>query len=251
MNVFTPNSKPSSNVRAALVAGWVVFLALAWTALKPTVFPSPVEIIGAFPGLWNEGLGQELISSFIVNVEALCLSSFIGLPLSFLSRTACIAPFTEGLSKLRFVGSAVFFLPLVFLFNTGHDVKVALLVIGELFWLVTTMSGVVRGLPESLFDDARTLRMSEWRSVWYVVVRGTVSQSFDAIRDNAAMGWSMLMFVEGVVRSEGGVGVMILNNEKHTNFAEVFAITLAIVAVGIGQDWFIGQVKRVMCPYVL
>ncbi|HVI39193.1 MAG TPA: hypothetical protein VM577_00910, partial [Anaerovoracaceae bacterium] len=103
---------------------------------------------------------------------------------------------------------------------------------------------------EYRFDDARTLRMSEWRSMWYVVVRGTISEALSCIRDNAAMGWSMLMFVEGVIRSEGGVGVMILNNEKHVNFAEVYALSLAILLVGIGQDWFIGQVKKVTCPYV-
>jgi hypothetical protein len=76
--------------------------------------------------------------------------------------------------------------------------------------------------------------------VWYVVVRGTLAQAFDAIRDNAAMGWSMLIMVEGFVRSEGGVGVMLINQEKHVNFAEVYAIAIAIVLVGIAQDYIIG-----------
>ncbi|HVI42346.1 MAG TPA: hypothetical protein VM577_16960 [Anaerovoracaceae bacterium] len=111
------------------------------------------------------------------------------------------------------------------------------------------MAGIVQNIPQYKFDDAKTLRMSERLSVWYVVIRGTVGEAIDAIRDNAAMGWSMLMFVEGVIRSEGGVGVMILNNEKHVNFAEVYALSLAILLVGIGQDYIIGQVKKVVCPY--
>lgn len=129
-------------------------------------------------------------------------------------------------------------------------VKVWLIVLGQLFYLTTTMMTVVQNIPQYKFDDAITLKMNEWFSVWYVVIRATVSETIDAIRDNAAMGWSMLMFVEGVIRSEGGVGVMILNNEKHTNFAEIYALSIAILLVGIGQDWFIGQVKKIVCPYV-
>lgn len=91
--------------------------------------------------------------------------------------------------------------------------------------------------------------MSEWQVTWYVVVRGTFHDALRAIRDNAAMGWSMLMFVEGIVRSEGGVGVMLTDNEKHTAFAEVYAVTSAIVIVGIAQDYVLGWIARNLCPY--
>ncbi|MBX4181747.1 nitrate ABC transporter permease, partial [Candidatus Parcubacteria bacterium] len=164
-------------------------------------------------------------------------------------RIPLIRPIADFLGKLRFVGPSVFFLPLLFILSGGHAVKVALLTLGMMFYLITTMAGVVLNIPEFRFDDARTLRMSEWLSIWYVVIRGTVVEAFDAIRDNAAMGWAMLMFVEGVVRSEGGVGVLILNQEKHVNFAEVYAIVLTILAVGVAQDWVIGQIKKAVCPY--
>jgi NitT/TauT family transport system permease protein len=128
-------------------------------------------------------------------------------------------------------------------------VKVCLITLGQLFYLVTTMAGIVQNIPEYRFDDARTLRMSEWKSVWFVNVRGTVPDAIGAIRDNAAIGWSMLMFVEGVIRSEGGVGVMMYNMEKHVEFASVYAIVIVILAIGILQDWILGEVRKVMCPY--
>ena len=243
----TPNSKVSST--QVVIIGWIVLLLGLWQVLKPTVFPSPLEVLLAFPGLLQDGLASELFSSFSVNMEALCLSAIIGLPLSYICRVPLASPLAQLVAKLRFVGSAVFFLPLLFLLSSGHWVKVWLLVFGQLFYLVTTMAGIVQNIPQYKFDDAKTLRMSERLSVWYVVIRGTVGEAIDAIRDNAAMGWSMLMFVEGVIRSEGGVGVMILNNEKHVNFAEVYALSLAILLVGIGQDYIIGQVKKVVCPY--
>lgn len=243
---FTPNSQP----RTILILGWGATALALWQLLKPTVFPSPFEVLAVYPGLVQDGLFQEIWSSLWVNLESLILSALIGLPLSYLSRVPIIFPIVQFVAKLRFLGSAVFFLPLLFLLSGGHAVKVWLLTLGELFYLVTTMSGVVRNIPEFKFDDARTLNMGEWLSIWYVVVRGTVSEALDAIRDNAAMGWSMLMFVEGVIRSEGGVGVMIINQEKHVNFAEVYAIVGAILIVGISQDYLIGQVKKVVCPYV-
>ena len=43
---------------------------------------------------------------------------------------------------------------------------------------------------------------------------------------------------------------MLINMEKHVEWASFFAIIIAILIVGIAQDYFIGQLKKVVCPYV-
>lgn len=247
---FTPNELVSSRIYLFIVASWIFIGLMLWGALKPDIFPSPLEVLAAFPNLWNvDGLGQELISSLIVNWEALALSAAISLPLAYLSRTPAIRPIADAVAKMRFVSPAVFYVVLLFMASSGHLLKVYMLTMGETFFLVTTMIGVVKSIPEYQWDDCRTLRMSELKATWYVAVRGTLSQAIDAIRDNEAMGWSMLMMVEGMVRSEGGVGVLILNSEKHVMFPEIYAIAIAIIVVGIAQDYLIGVVKSVVCPY--
>lgn len=248
--MITPNQLVTPKIRLYILVGWATFLILLWSILKPAVFPNPLEVIQAIPSLWSEGLGSEIWSSLSINLEALILSSLIGLPICYLSRIPILSPLSGLLANLRFVGSAVFFLPLVLILPTGHDVKLALLTLGELFYLVTTMVGVVSEIPNFRFDDTRTLRMSEWKAIWYVNIRGTFASSISAIRDNAAMGWSSLMFVEGIVRSEGGVGVMLLNQEKHLNLANVWGIILSILLVGLVQDYILTQVRKVVCPYV-
>ena len=55
------------------------------------------------------------------------------------------------------------------------------------------------------FDHARSLRFSDWRVVWEVVVLGTADKAFEILRQNAAIGWMMLTMVEGISRSEGGM----------------------------------------------
>jgi NitT/TauT family transport system permease protein len=91
--------------------------------------------------------------------------------------------------------------------------------------------------------------MSEWRVVWEVVVLGTFSQAFEAMRQNAAIGWLMLTMVEGLARGEGGVGVLLLNQNKYLNLSAVFAIQLAILVVGLLQDYAIGVLRHLVCPY--
>ena len=52
-----------------------------------------------------------------------------------------------------------------------------------------------------------------------------------------------------VLHSEGGVGAMLLNQNKHFHLSAVFAIQLTILLLGLGQDYFIGLLRNVFCPY--
>lgn len=243
---FTPNERVPLKW---VVVGWSTLALVLWQAFKPTVFPGPLDVVVTLPTLWFDGVGTEVLTSLWTNMEALCLSAIIGLPLAYLSRIPIVSPIASFVGKLRFVGSAVFYLPLLLSISDAHWVKVWLLALGQLFYLVTTMVGIVQLIPEAQFDDARTLRMSEWLSLWYVNLRGTVAEAITAVKDNAATGWAMLMFVEGIIRSEGGVGVVILNAEKHVNYDQFFAVVIVIVLVGFGQDWLLTQARKAVCPY--
>lgn len=57
------------------------------------------------------------------------------------------------------------------------------------------------------------------------------------------------MFVEGIIRSEGGVGVMMINMEKHIEWAAFFAIAIVILVVGVLQDYVVGLLRKAACPY--
>src|SRR5207247_9588931 len=91
--------------------------------------------------------------------------------------------------------------------------------------------------------------MIEGRVVWEVVILGTADQAIEVLRQNAAIGWMMLTMVEGISRAEGGIGAMLLNQNKHFRLAEVFAIQLVILTVGLGQDYGIGIIRNITCPY--
>jgi NitT/TauT family transport system permease protein len=228
---------------------WAVSALALWEVFRPKVFPSSLEVLQALPDLVQRGLIEDLWASIRVNGEALFFSSLVGLPIGYLSREIWIAPLAKALVKLRFIGSAAFYLPFLFILADAHWLKVALLAAAQLFHVVTSMSDVVLSIPSYRYDDASTLRMGKWKSMWYVTVRSTVPDVLTSIRANAAGGWAMIMFVEGIVRSEGGIGVLLLNQERHVEWAALWALILVVLLVGLAQDYIITQIKKASCPY--
>jgi NitT/TauT family transport system permease protein len=59
----------------------------------------------------------------------------------------------------------------------------------------------------------------------------------------------MLTMIEGMSRSEGGIGAVLLNQNKHFHLSSVMAIQIVILVVGLGQDYAIGILKNIFCPY--
>lgn len=247
---FMPNRALSRTAMQVIVVTQGALALLIWWTSSFAVLPRPDEVARAFHALWfTEGLGQELVTSLRMNLEALALTLLISLGLSYLTVLPAFRPIAAAVSKGRFLGLIGLTFAFTLLVGGGHPLKVWLLVFGMTVFFVTSMAGVVAEIPSDRFDHARTLRMSEWRVVWEVVILGTADRAIEVLRQNAAIGWMMLTMVEGISRAEGGVGAMLLNQNKHFRLAEVFAIQLTILAVGLLQDYAIGGLRRVLCPY--
>ncbi|HEY4562195.1 MAG TPA: nitrate ABC transporter permease [Thermoanaerobaculia bacterium] len=249
-SAFVPNRAISRNALRIIVASQVAIALLIWINSPFKVLPQPDEVFRAFRGLWFEqGLGRELWTSFSMNLEALALTIVISLALSYLVVVPAFRPIATAISKGRFLGLAGLTFLFTLLFGGGRPLKISLLVFSMTVFFVTSMASVVLEIPRERFDHARTLRMNEWHVVWEVVILGTADRAFEVLRQNAAIGWMMLTMVEGISRSEGGVGAMLLNQNKHFHLAEVFAIQLTILVVGLLQDYGIGLTRRLLLPY--
>lgn len=247
---FAPNRAVSANTLRIIVAFQVAIVLLIWINSPFRVLPQPDEVLRAFQGLWMEqGLGRELGTSFMINLQALGLTLVISLLLSYLTVIPAFRPIALAISKGRFLGLIGLTFVFTLMVGGGRPLKVSLLVFGMTVFFVTSMASEVLSIPREKFDHARTLRMNEWQGVWEVVILGTADRAFEVLRQNAAIGWMMLTMVEGISRSEGGVGAMLLNQNKHFRLAEVFAIQITILLVGILQDYGIGALRRLLLPY--
>jgi NitT/TauT family transport system permease protein len=247
---FIPNRRLSPVSMQILIAAQTAIAVVIWWQSPFAVLPRPDEVFRALGELWtNEGLGQELIASFSLNLEALAWTVLLSLGLSYLTVLPVFRPIALAVSKGRFLG----LIGLTFVFTLvtggGRPLKLSLLVFGMSVFFLTSMVAEVECIPRDRFEHARTLRMSEWRVVWEVVVLGTADKALELLRQNAAIGWMMLTMVAGTSRSDGGIGAMLLNQNKHFRLAEVFAIQLVILAVGLAQDYAIGAITRALLPY--
>jgi len=249
-DVFLPNRKISSSGMMIIVAV-EVFIAIAVWVTSPFKFlPTPGEVFKAFSNLWmTQGLSHELFTSFMLNLTALAISAVISTGLAYLTVIPVFRPIVAAITKGRFLSLAGFTLIFTVMFGGGKNLQVAMLVAGVTVFYITSMASVIGSISKGDLDHARTLRMSEWRVVWEVVVLGTADKAFEVLRQNAAIGWMMLTMVEGVVRSQGGVGVMLLTNEKYFKLPEVYAVQLAILVIGLLQDGGIALIRKMVCPY--
>lgn len=223
----------------------------AWQ-LGAGALPSPGEVVRALAALWSErGLFDELSTSFVLNLEAIAWTAAIGLALAYATVVPAARPIVAAVSKLRFTGLVGWAFVFTLWARDGHQLKLWMLVFGMVPFFATAMAAVVADLPRERFDHARTLGMSEWRVVWEVVIRGTAGDALEVLRQTAAMGWMMLTMVEGIVRSEGGIGALMLNENKHLALDAVFALIVVVLLVGVVQDWALAWLRRTACPYTV
>jgi NitT/TauT family transport system permease protein len=248
--LFLPNQPVASSTMQWLLAGQMLVLLALWALWPSALMPRPTAIASAwYTLLFERGLCYDIWSSLTVNLEALAIATGLSAGLAYLTVLPVMRPLVLLLSKLRFLGLTGLTLFFTVMAGSGHVLKVSLLVFGMSVFFVTTLAQEVADIPVERLDHARSLRMPEWRVVWEVVIRGRLDALLEALRQNAAMGWMMLSMVEGLVRGEGGIGGLLLAENKHLQLDAVVAIQLTVLLIGIGQDYLIGLVKRVLCPH--
>lgn len=246
---FRPNQILSSMSARLMVLVQLCFFLVIWATADFPFLPTPVEIGNAWWKLLGEGMSSELATSILLSLEATVFTVFISLLLVYASVMPFFRPFAELVSKFRFngvVGLTLFFTVLT---SSNHGLKVSLLVFTMVVWFVTSLREEIRAIPLEEYEHARTLGMKEWRVVWEVVVLGKLDRVVEVLRQNTAISWVMLTTVEGFVRTEGGIGAMLVIQAKYLHISEVLAIQLTILLLGVTLDWFWGFIRKVMFPY--
>jgi len=250
VRVFAPNSVVDRKTAGIVVGFWAAVMFTLWAASPFATLPTPKDIWVALSDLWwNQGLGPELFTTIRLITHATLITSLLALLLAYATVVPFFRPLVEGASKLRFLGLTGLVFPLTLLTGGGYALKVALLTFGMASFFVTSMAEIVLEIPRSEFDHMRVLGASEPVIVWEVVVRGTLDRALEVLRQNVAIGWSMITMVEGISRAEGGIGAVILNENKHFKLAEVYAILIVILIVGLAIDYAVGVFRNIVCPH--
>jgi NitT/TauT family transport system permease protein len=245
-----PNRVLAPSTTGLIVLFWVLAVLGIWLTMPFKTLPMPADIWQALGALWwHRGMGPELFTTLRLIAHATVLTVLISLSLSYLTVIPFFRPLVEGISKLRFLGFTGLVFPFTLLTGGGYALKVALLTFGMSTFFITSMAQVVVEIPRAQFDYMRVLGAGEARILWEVVIRGTLDRALDVLRQNVAMGWAMITMVEGISRAEGGIGALIIDENRHFLLAEVYAILLVILVLGLAMDYGMGVLTNLLCPY--
>lgn len=248
LSIVTPNFFDRRVLTLLSISQLIIFLTL-WFLSPLPLFPTPPEVLSSLGELWRQGLGAELVNSFTLSLEAVTIGTLFSLLLTYSGVLMFFQPIVATYGKLRFLSMAGLTFFFTLMVSNTHELKLSMLAFSMSVFSIVGMVDVVNSIPKEQFDLARTLQMGEWEVVWEVIVLGQIDKMFDVIRQNAAMAWMMLTLVESTVKSEGGIGSMLMDQNHHFRLPAVAAIQLCILALGLVQDIGIGTLKKLICPY--
>jgi len=230
----------------------LVHIALAivfWMKIPESTFPGPVSIFNAFIRMWNEAaLGRELITSITLNLQMILLLVPIGVITVIARSLSATKGLVTAMGTFRFLGLTGLTLIFTSYTSGAHSLKLSILVFSVGAYFVASVARVIDAVPQAERDYVRTMGMSKWEAMYEIDLRGRLVDTFEALRQNQAMGWMMLTAVEGIAKSEGGVGTLLLQSQRTWSLDEVYAIQLTLWIIGLGIDWVFVRTRK-MIPW--
>lgn len=245
--LFQPFAKINKTTFFALCAVQVAVLVFMWNTLPSPVIPRPMEIISAWMGLAQDGdFLREIVVSTSLALQSVAITVALSLLICYASLIPFFYPLAGVVSKLRFLSLVGLSFVFTMMLGGGHNLKVGLLVFGMSVFYTTSMMAIIQSVGQNELNHARTLGMNEWQVMWEVIVVGKLSDAFEVMRQNFAIAWMMLTMVEGISRAEGGIGAMMLSQNKHFAMASVFAIQGTIFTLGLLMDFGFGYIRTAL-----
>ena len=250
MNVFTPFAK--INAGTMMLVGILTYVVVigVWIIFPNKLIPSPLEVWNQFGYLVTErGLFSQTWTSFLLNPEATLIAGTLAMMLAYLWVIPAFRPLVAMFENWRFTGLVGITFFFMLLFPSAHSAKLAAVVFVMLPFILTSLCDSVKAIEEGEVNHARTLKLSPLRTVWEVGIWGSRDKTIDAIRQNFAIGWGTTAAVESFIRTEGGVGLMIVEQAKYLKLADLFATLLFVLVLGLLQNKILLWIRDIACPY--
>jgi len=248
------NKKMTSTI---MLIGLVVILG-GWTAITTmglvhkAILPNPLAVLLSYKELFLEmNLLHEIAYSIQINALGYFEALVIAIPLGFI--LGLFPLFREMFKKYI---DAVRFLPLTALtglfvawFGIGSAMKVHFLAFGIIVFLLPAIIQRISEVEQVYCDTMTTLSSKKWHMIYYVFIPATFSKVLEDIKLLISMGWTYIIVVELMNRSEGGVGAMAFMSARQGRIDQVYAILFLIILIGIIQDKSIDLISKTIFPH--
>ncbi|MCC5952260.1 MAG: ABC transporter permease [Acidimicrobiia bacterium] len=232
---------------ATPIAVWWVVATVSASALIPT----PVDTWAAVVELQR---GGDLWSDFLASSRRIALGYGISVSIGVVAGVLIgsyrsLEAFAEPqIGFLRYI-PATALLPL-FLFWLGIDEapKIALIVVGTVFFNTLMIADVARGTPRELISAAYTLGAGRLKVLRRVILPHSLPGMIDVARINLAAAWLMLVVAE-LLAAQDGLAFRIVRAQRFRQVDRMFALLLILGLIGVLSDMALRWLRNRSSPW--
>jgi NitT/TauT family transport system permease protein len=248
--IFSPFGKISQPVLIILIAAQIILALLFWQLKSNGLIPKPEKIASAFVNLLGtKQLFDDVLVSLGLTIKAMFYSILITLFFTYLSVVPFFKTLANFLVKCRYLTLTGLIFIFTLLTHDGSQLKLSLLIFGIVPFFVTSFLSVIVNIDKQEYDLCKTLGYSRWETLYEVIIIGRADQVFEIIRQNFAIAWLMITYVESLSLSEGGVGALMYKYNKYNDLPNVIALQLVIFILGLFFDFLLGTLRTWLFPY--
>ncbi len=230
----------STKLTLAIVAWLAVVVAWAlvtkWDLISSYVFPTPMEVLRAFPLLFSErGLLANVWASWVRIGQAFLWCVVVAIPLGLLMASfRWVNDLIEPVAApMRSMPITAFLPAFIGIFGIYETMKVAFLWFGMFFYLLAVVVEEVNRVDSSLLETAYTLGAKRYQVLW-LMFRASLPGIFSSFRILYDIGWTYVILAEIVNRSKG-VGAMV---QSAYEFHRPDLVYAGIIAIGVAAFLF-------------
>jgi len=234
---------------------WALFL-LGWHyaagAQANPLFPGPLQVLDALRELFLErGFAADVLASLKRILISFALAVAIALPLGVLMGAfpTVAAFFNPLVSAFRYLPAPAFIPLLLMWLGTGDTQKIALLLLGVVWFLITLICDNTRQTPVDFIETARTLGGNRRTILWTVVLPASLPGIVDTCRQMLAVSWTYLVIAE-IVAATDGIGAMMMRARRFVHVDDIMAGILVIGILGLSCDLLFRGLHWLLFPYL-
>jgi NitT/TauT family transport system permease protein len=252
--------KQSVDRRLAIGLGilaWVIFLfgwhQLAASPVTPdALLPGPVDVVQSlFRLLTADDFGLDIAQSVKRILISFVISIAIALPVGILMGTfPVVESFLNPLvSPFRYLPAPSFVPLLLMWLGTGDGQKIALLILGVVWFLMTLFMDNTKSVQQETVECSRTLGATRGNVLWRVILPAALPGYFDTARQMLAVSWTYLVIAE-IVAATDGIGAMMMRAKRFVRVDDILAGILVIGLLGLAFDLLFRLTHRLCFRYL-
>lgn len=252
-------NQPVSTINKILLGifAWLGFL-LAWqiaatSGAQPNpLFPSPTRVIEALWTLFSErGFASDVFASLQRIIFSFGFAAAIAIPLGVMMGAFPLvhALFNPLVAAFRYLPAPAFIPLLLMWLGTGDTQKIALLMLGVIWFLITLICDITKKTPVDFIETSKTLGGSRKAILWTVVVPASMPGIIDTCRQMLAVSWTYLVIAE-IVAATNGIGAMIMRARRFVHVDDIMAGILVIGILGLLCDLAFRGLHWLLFPYL-